>query len=133
MQRITTVFLVVVGIIHLLPLPGVLGASRLTALYGLDLSQPDLLILMRHRAVLFGLLGAFLIYAAFNASLHRLALIAGLVSVISFIVLAMLVGGYNAAVHRVVVADAVALALLLAGAVLHFVGSQPSDQASLPG
>lgn len=130
MQKITALILILVGVIHLLPLPGFLGATRLADLYGLDFSQPDLQILMRHRAVLFGLLGAFLIYAAFNVSLHRLALIGALASVVSFIAIALSVGNYNAAVNRVVVADVVALVLLLIGVVLHVVWPVSSVRTS---
>jgi hypothetical protein len=42
---------------------------------------------MRHRAVLFGLLGAFLIAAAFLPSLQLAALVAGFASVVSFLYL----------------------------------------------
>ena len=52
--------LILVGLIHLLPLSGVLGSERLASLYGLSFSEPNLAILMRHRAVLFGLLGVLL-------------------------------------------------------------------------
>jgi hypothetical protein len=121
MQKITSAFLFLVGVIHLLPLPGVLGASRLSSLYGLAFEQPDLLILMRHRAVLFGLLGIFLIYAAFHSALHLIALIAGLASAASFVAIAVSVGGYNSAINRVVIADGVAVALLAVATVLHFI------------
>jgi hypothetical protein len=73
------------------------------------------LILMRHRAVLFGLLGLFLAWAAFKPSLQPLAFVAGLVSVVSFLAMAWSVGGYNAAIGRVFVADVVALVCLLVG------------------
>jgi hypothetical protein len=108
--------LTVVGIIHLLPLTGVLSVSRLQALYGVTITDPNLEILMRHRAVLFGMLGAFLIYAAFRPGLQLAALIAGAVSVISFLVIAVLVGGYNTGIARVVTADIVAVVCLLIGA-----------------
>lgn len=85
MEKIVTGLLIVVGIIHLLSLSGVLGAERLSSLYGIIFDEANLEILMRHRAVLFGLLGAFLVYAAFKTELQPLAFIAGLVSVISFI------------------------------------------------
>lgn len=105
--------LVISAIIHLLPIAGVLGSERLSILYGLSFDDPNLAILMRHRAVLFGLLGCFLIYAAFQPQLQPLAFIAGLISVISFLWLAWSIGDYNALVKRVVVADVVALVCLL--------------------
>lgn len=118
MNHLIAALLVVVGIIHLLPLSGVLGAERLAALYGLDFKDPSLLILMRHRAVLFGLLGIFLVLAAFKPSWQSAAIAGGLVSVTSFIALAYLSPGYNAALHRVVIADWVALACLVAAVLL---------------
>jgi hypothetical protein len=71
---------------------------------------------MRHRAVLFGLLGLFLVHAAFRPTLQPLAFVAGFASVVSFLALAYSTGGYNAGVARVVTADWVALVCLLAGA-----------------
>jgi hypothetical protein len=108
--------LTVVGIIHLLPLTGVLGVPRLQALYGVTITDPNLELLTRHRAVLFGVLGAFLIYAAFRPGLQLAALITGAVSVISFLVIAGMIGGYNAGIARVVTADIVAVVCLLIGA-----------------
>jgi hypothetical protein len=111
--------LIVVAVIHLLPLSGVLGPARLAALYGIAFDEPNLQILMRHRAVLFGLLGAFLLLAAFQPSLQLIALVAGFVSVVSFLWLAWSVGGYNAQVGRVFIADIVALVCLVVGAVAY--------------
>lgn len=116
MRYLLSVMLTVVGIIHLLPLTGVLGVSRLQALYGVTIDDPNLEILMRHRAVLFGILGAFLIYAAFRPGLQLAALIAGAVSVISFLVIAGMVNGYNTGIARVVTADIVAVVCLMIGA-----------------
>jgi len=115
MRYVAAAMLVIVGVIHLLPLTGALGAERLTALYGVSLPDSDLLILMRHRAVLFGLLGLFLICAAFRRSMQPAAFIAGFVSVLSFLFLAWSVGGYNAQIARVFVADIVALGCLMTG------------------
>jgi hypothetical protein len=112
--------LVAAGLIHLLPLSGVLGSERLTSLYGLSFSEPNLAILMRHRAVLFGLLGLFLIVAAFRPNLRTAAFIAGLISVVSFLWIAAIVGNYNEQIGRVVTADVIALVCLLLGFVAHF-------------
>lgn len=115
MRHLVSAMLVLVGIIHLLPVSGVLGGERLAQLYGLRLDDINLVILMRHRAVLFALLGALLIVAAFRPSLQPTAFIAAFVSVISFLWLAGSADSYNAAIARVVVADWVALGCLAIG------------------
>ena len=53
MRYLTAAALVVVGVIHLLPPAGVLGKAQLETLYGVPLQDANLVILMRHRAVLF--------------------------------------------------------------------------------
>lgn len=116
MRHLISAMLVFVAVIHLLPVAGVLGGDRLTALYGISLSEPNLAILMRHRAVLFGMLGLFLVVSAFRPSLQPVAFGAGFVSVLSFLWIARSVGSYNAHVARVFAADVVALVCLVVGA-----------------
>lgn len=89
------------------------------SLYGADISDPNLLILMRHRAVLFGVLGAFMVFAAFARQYHSVALILGTVSVVSFLWVAYTTGACNPQVGRVVTVDLVALAFLVVAAVAH--------------
>lgn len=120
MRYLVSAMLVIVGVIHLLPLSGILGSERLSALYGVSLQDTNLVILMRHRAVLFGLLGAFIIFAAWQPAFQTIAFIAGFVSVVSFLLLAWLGGGYNAEVGRVVIADIVALVCLVVGVIARF-------------
>jgi hypothetical protein len=105
--------------IHLLPLYGLLGAGALTALYGLDFADPSLQVLMRHRAVLFGIVGGLLLAAAFRPGLRTAALLAGFASVLSFLALAWATDGANAAVMKVAAVDGVALACLVVAAILH--------------
>ncbi|MBC9252631.1 phosphopantetheine adenylyltransferase [Pseudomonas alcaligenes] len=119
MSKLIALLLLVAGIIHLLPLSGVLGGARLSALYQLPLDEPNLQLLMRHRAVLFGLLGTLLVAAAFIPGLRNLALLGGLLSVVSFLLLAWSAPLYNEALRRVVIADWVALGCLLLATVLH--------------
>jgi hypothetical protein len=126
MRYVISTMLIIVGIIHLLPLSGVLGSDRLAALYGLPFDEPNLAILMRHRAVLFGLLGLFLIFAAFQPAYQWLAFIAGMLSVVSFLWLAWSVGGYNPQLARVFMADLLALACLLVGIVAYALSPQRS-------
>ena len=123
MKDLISATLVIAAIIHLLPLSGVLGSEQLSKLYGLSFTESNLAILMRHRAVLFGLLGLFLLIAAFIPTWHTAAFIAGLISVISFLWLAWSTGGYNAELSRVFNADLVALACLSIGLLAHIAHS----------
>ena len=114
MKHVISAMLIVVAIIHLLPVVGVLGGTRLTALYGLAFDEPNLVILMRHRAVLFAVLGVFLLVAAFRRSMQPAAFLAGFVSVGSFLALAWSVP-HNPQLGRVVRADLAALICLVIG------------------
>ena len=117
MTALRRFLLVVAGIIHLLPLAGIAGGEQLARLYGVQVADPSLLILLQHRAVLFGLLGAFLVAAAFLRAWQAPATAAGLVSAVSFLAIAWWVGDFNSSMHRVVTADLVAIACLAVVAV----------------
>ncbi len=103
------------GVIHLLPVAGVLGTERLFALYGVPVTEPNLAILLRHRAVMFGLIGGVMILSIVKPAMQPLAFALGLLSVTSFLYIASSVGQYNLQVSRVVVVDILALVCLLAG------------------
>jgi hypothetical protein len=105
--------LVIAGAINFYPIVGVLGGTQFERLYGLAITDPDLALLLRHRAVLFGLLGVLLIGAAFRPALRTIAFVAGFVSMLSFIVLALPLAEIGAPLHRVFWADAIASALLV--------------------
>ena len=114
-ERITSGLLLFVAAIHLLPIVGVLGSDRLATLYDVQVDDQNLELLLRHRAILFGLLGLFVGYAAFTPVLQPIAFIAALISVVSFLVLADSVDSINAAISRVVTADIIAtIALIVA-------------------
>ena len=119
MQYLTSITLGVVAIIHLLPMMGLLGVDRLESLYGVPIDDPNLAILMRHRAVLFGIVGSLLLYAAVVPQFQPHAFVVGYVSVLSFLVLAWSTGGGNSQIHRVVVADVVALVCLVIGSLAY--------------
>jgi hypothetical protein len=119
MRLVVPAALLLVAVIHALPLVGVVSGSRVAALYGITVHDPNLEILLRHRAVLFGLLAAFLAYAAFNRHLHSLALVGGAVSVLAFLALALSVGGYNPSLATVVKADVLAAVFLAVAGTVH--------------
>ena len=119
MRWLCPLLLIVAALIHLLPVSGVLGASSLQRLYGVAIADPNLLVLMQHRAVLFAIVGGLLLAAAFKAEWRALAIVVGLVSVVSFLLIALLVDGTNALIARVVWVDVVALVALLGAGLLH--------------
>jgi hypothetical protein len=116
-SKLTAAMLAIVGIIHVIPFAGALRAANLTALYGVGFDDPNLAILMRHRAIQLGMLGLFLLYAAARPASYIAGLAAGIVSVTTFLWFAWSVGGYNALLGRVVAVDLMALVCLLVGAV----------------
>lgn len=127
MEKIVTGILILVGLINLYPLIGVVSNETVSNLYQINVPNNDILVLLRHRAIMFGLLGAFIIYSAFKAELQWWAIAVGLVSMISFIVVALLVGDFGAGIRKVIVADTIALVglVIATGIRLWFVKSQP--------
>jgi hypothetical protein len=116
-----TGLMLIVAVIHLAPTSGVLGAERLASLYDLEISDPNLEILMRHRAVLFGVLGLFFAYAAFDRAVQPLAFAAALLSLGSFFFLAFSAKGHSDAIRKIVIADVVAAGALLGAIVLYVI------------
>ena len=113
----TAILMTLVGLINIAPLVAVASRSRVESMYAVKVSTAELKILLRHRAVLFGIVGALVIAGAFVEPLRLAAMIAGLVSMASFIAVAIQVGGYGKAIQRVIRADIVGLLLLAAATV----------------
>lgn len=127
LRHFATIAFILAGLVNLYPLVGVLGAENLQSLYGVPTKNADVLLLLRHRAVLFGLLGVLLIVAAFRPAWRRIALIAGLTSMVTFVFLALPLGGRSKPLQQVFWVDLVAILVLVAGAWLSgFSGKKPA-------
>ena len=113
LEGLITALMLVVAAIHLVPLIGFFGAKRLESLYGIDADTPDLQILMRHRAVLFGMLGGFIAYAAFDQEYLPIAFVAAAISLSSFFYLSFTVRGYGPPIRKIVIGDVIATVALL--------------------
>ena len=120
MATVITVLIVLAGLINFLPLAGILGASQLQTAYALDFSEPNLQILMRHRALLFGLLGGFMLYAAYAPMYRPAAYVMGLISMLGFLLLYWQVGEANAALKKIAWADVLGLVALSAAMLLDY-------------
>ena len=119
MQHLWTLLVLLAAAINLAPVLGAFAPERMSALYGVNLADPNLQILMRHRAVLFGLVGGLLLVAAFHPPLRSVGYAAGFVSMLSFLLIAWLVGGYSAEIQRVILIDGVGIAALAGAALVH--------------
>lgn len=108
MRYLISTGFIVAAIIHLIPLSGVRGSEKLTALYGIPVNEPNLVILMRHRAILFGLLGVFLLVAAFKPAYQIPAFVAGFISIVSFFGLTWAADSHNDKIGRIFTGDVIA-------------------------
>ena len=113
-ERIVSAAFIIAGGVNLLPVFGALGTHHLFRLYGLPITDPNLLLLLRHRAVLLGLVGGYLVTAAFKPALQPSGFSLGLGSMLSYITLALVsgTGNINPAVMRVFWVDVATSAIL---------------------
>ena len=124
MNKTISICLIIVAVINLLPLAGVLSAEKLQRAYTITLSSNDLVILMRHRALLFGVLGGFIFYSAFYPIYQNAAMTMAAISMLGYVVLVYLVGGYNQSLYKVLLVDFVGLAVLCLAVSLKFINKQ---------
>ncbi len=115
MKRLVPVLFAVAAVINLIPWVGVVSATQLESLYSIPISDPNLEIVMRHRAVSIGLVGATLAVAVFRPGLRTVAALLGLTSMGAYALVVGLVGEPNAALTRVLHVDLVGLTALAAG------------------
>lgn len=107
-KTIISVGFCAVGLINFLPIVGMGSADTLAKLYGIAPPTGDLLLLLRHRALLFGVLGGLLLVAAFRPTLQYAIGIAALISMLGFVVFGWSSGTSNPAITRIVLIDIVA-------------------------
>ena len=120
MKRLLTLCLVIVGLINFVPVLGLLSVEKLESAYAVSIAGNDLAILMRHRALLFGILGGYVLFAAFRPAHRVAAMVMAGISMTGFAVLVLQTGGQNDAVTGVLWVDLVGLAVLLCAAVLQW-------------
>lgn len=109
-------------LVNIAPVIGVLSTgqlSQLSQLYGVNIDSPDLIFLMRHRAMLFGLIGGFLLLSVFKPTFRTQAGLLGSLSMLSFIVLYMADSPANDILARLVWIDSLTLVILSAALFAH--------------
>jgi hypothetical protein len=123
LSKLSVVLLFVVGLINFLPLIGVLSGAKIAQTYAVELASNDLIILMRHRALLFGLVGGFVLYSIFEPQFQTAALTMAGISMLGFLVIMYSVGGYNASINKVAMVDIVGIVCLILVIILKVVKS----------
>ncbi|MFH5228999.1 hypothetical protein [Antrihabitans spumae] len=118
-EIVAVTFLVVVGVVNAAPGVVAFSVARTRVAYGVDVDDPVLTVLLRHRAVLLAIVGIGLIVSAFVTSMRVPAIVAAAVSMASYVAIAGSTKGVNQQLRRVLRADIVALVGLgAAGALL---------------
>jgi len=107
-----SVILVVVGLVNFAPVTAMVSSRALARAYGIDEPSGDLAVLLRHRALLFGALGGFIIVSAFFPSLQVAAVIMAYICMVGFVMLAASSGTVGAKLTRVRNIDIGAIVLL---------------------
>lgn len=116
-----SIFLLIVGLINFLPVIGVMSANKLSNTYSIELVGNDIVILMRHRALLFGIVGGFILYSVFNPSYQGAAMIMAAISMLGFLYFVWAAAEYNAAILKIAIIDLVGIASLTIAIVLKFI------------
>lgn len=125
MELLFRIALFISGTINILPSLLAFLPDKISKSYGIDIPNSNYELLLRHRAILFGIIGGFMIYSAIVKKYYELSTIAGLVSMASFIILYFLIGkDINKELKKVLLIDVVATVILCIGFILFLLKSK---------
>ena len=89
---------------------------KISQSYGINIPDANYELLLRHRAILFGIIGGFMIYAAISKQHYHLSFVMGMTSMLSFVFLYNLIdGSINDALKKVMKIDVFGIVLLFIG------------------
>jgi len=120
METIFRVCLFIAGVINFLPSLLAILPHKISQSYGIEIPDANYELLLRHRAILFGLIGGLMIFSAISKKYYSLSVVFGMISMISFLILFKLVGGdINTALEKVMKIDIGGIVILFVGYVLY--------------
>lgn len=93
--------------------------SKISKSYGVEVSNVNYQLIIRHRAVFFGIIGGLIIFSAITKKYYEISTIAGLISMMSFIIMYFLIGNINNELSKVMIIDVIATIILLIVATIH--------------
>jgi heme A synthase len=125
MELLFRIALFISGIINILPSLLAFLPDKISKSYGIEIPNSNYELLIRHRAILFGIIGGLMIYSALVKKHYELSTIAGLVSMTSFIILYFIIGkDINQELKKVMMIDVVATVILSIGFILFLLKSK---------
>ena len=108
----------ILAIIHSLSALSGVSSDRLASLYGVSSDDETLMTLLHHRAVLFGLVALACILAAHKPNLRWPVLIGAIISMLSFILIAIPRGQLSGPLAKIAYVDGFGLIIAACLAVL---------------
>ena len=122
-ESIFRVCLFVAGVINFIPSFLAFIPSKISSSYGVEVSTANYELLLRHRAVMLGIIGGFMIYAAISKKQYSDAIVLGMISMVSFVIFyVMMKGEINPQLTKVMKMDVLAIVVLLIGLVVYKFG-----------
>ncbi|MEL6193419.1 MAG: hypothetical protein AAFR66_15275 [Bacteroidota bacterium] len=119
METVFRVCLLIAGIINSLPSILAFLPQKISDSYGIEIVDVNHELLLRHRAILFGIIGGIMIFSAISKKYYTLAVAIGMISMLSFVLLFLLMKGeVNPELRKVMYVDLIGIAVLLGGFIL---------------
>jgi len=119
-ELIFRICLFIAGVINFVPSLLAFLPDKISKSYGIEIPNVNYELLLRHRAVLFGIVGGLMIYSAISKKNYDQSVIIGLVSMVSFALLFFLSKGeINTELNKVLKADLVGIVILVIGYLLY--------------
>ena len=106
MQKLLPILFYVLALgVHGVPALSAFAPDKMAKLYGISADDQVLMTLIQHRAVLFALVAAACIYAAHTPSARWPVLIGTVISMVSFMIIAVMRGEMGGSLSKVVYVD----------------------------
>ena len=119
MEHIFRISLFIAGIINFIPSLIAFWPDKISKSYGIEIPDSNFELLLRHRAILFGIVGGLMIFSVFSKKYYDLSVILGLISMVSFLILYFSIDGINKELAIVMKLDAFAIVILIIGYLLY--------------
>ena len=100
MNKVYLFLLFLVGVINFLPIVGMLSLDKINQAYGLSIDDNNVAILLRYRALLFGLIGGFVIYSVFNPLYQIASIVLAATSMLGYLYFFWSIGDSNPALLK---------------------------------